>query len=82
MAYNPPKFWLATKRGVGMLMVAVGQAVPLMGAWMGVEVDAATVGQMGVWIAQWFDLTWNIVGAGLWVIGSFFPTAPLKLTRA
>lgn len=81
MITEAPKWWLDTKRGVGMAMVGLGTLVPILGAWFGVTVDASTVGELGTTLAQWFDVTWNVVGTVLWVVGSFFPTAPLKLTK-
>jgi hypothetical protein len=78
----PPKWWLDTKRGVGMAMLAAGQIVPVVGMWLGVSVDTATVGEFAATVATWFDVTWNVIGGALLIYGAFFPTAPLKLTRA
>lgn len=76
-----PKWWLDTKRGIGMAMLALGQAVPIIGAWFGVTVDAAMVGDLAANIAQWFDVTWNVIGGVLLLWGSWRPTAPLSFTK-
>lgn len=75
---TPPKPWLDTKRGVGMAMAGVGTLLPLLAAYFGVTIDAATWGAFTAEVVKWFDITWNVVGYGLWAWGSIFPTAPLK----
>lgn len=79
--YMQPKWWLETKRGVGMAMAAVGQLVPLLAVYMGVTIDAATVGAFAAELAKWFDITWNVIAYVLWAWGSFFPTAPLAVKK-
>lgn len=76
-----PKWWLDTKRGIGMFMVGLGTAVPVLGAWFGVTLDPAVITETGQQVAVWFDVTWNIVGFVLWVWGSFRPTAPLAVMK-
>ena len=76
-----PVWWVKTKRGVGMAMMGLATLVPVLGVWMGVTLDAATIGQLGADIAAWFDLTWKIVGSGLWIVGSIFPTGTLTFFR-
>lgn len=78
--YMQPKWWLSTKRGIGMAMVAVGAVVPVVGAYMGLTIDVATWGQFTAAVAQWFEVTWNVVAYGLWLFGSFYPTAPLTVS--
>jgi hypothetical protein len=76
-----PKIWYDTKRGVGMAMVGLGTLVPVLAAWFGVTVDPAVVGELGAEMAKWFDITWNVVGTVIWVVGSIWPTAPLKFVK-
>jgi hypothetical protein len=83
--YATPKWWLDTKRGIGMFMVATGHAVPAIAMMVAtffnidLHLDAAAWAEFGTTVAAWFDLTWTIVGYVLWVIGSIWPTAPLAL---
>lgn len=79
--YMQPKFWLNTKRGVGMFMAGVGTLLPLAAAYFGVTIDAATWGSFAAEVAKWFDVTWNVIAYGLWAYGSVFPTAPLSLKK-
>jgi hypothetical protein len=79
--YMQPKWWLETKRGVGMAMVALGVAVPMIAGWTGVTIDPATVGAMGAEIAKWFEVTWNVVAYALWLMGSFRPSAPITIAK-
>jgi hypothetical protein len=75
-----PKWWLDTKRGVGTLVLAVGQLVPLVGVWTGVSVDPAVVGDLAANLATWFEVTWNVVGGGLLLWGAWRPTSgPITL---
>jgi hypothetical protein len=76
-----PKWWLDTKRGIGMAMAAAGTIVPLLAGYMGVTIDAATVGQLAAEIAKWFDVTWNVIAYGLMIYGMWRPSAPLSLTK-
>lgn len=79
--YMQPKWWLETKRGVGMAMAAAGQLIPLAAVYMGVTIDAANWGAFAAEVAKWFEITWNVVAYFLWIYGSFFPTAPLSVKK-
>ena len=79
--YMQPKWFLETKRGVGMLMAGVGALVPMVGAYFGVTIDAVTWGQFAAEVAKWFEITWNVMAYALWIAGSFRPSAPITVTK-
>jgi hypothetical protein len=79
--YMQPKWFLETKRGVGMAMAAVGVAIPMIAVWTGVTLDAASVGAFTSELVKWFEVTWNVVAYVMWVWGSFFPSAPLSVRK-
>ena len=76
-----PKWFLETKRGVGMAMAGVGTLLPLLAAYLGVSIDVATWGTFTAEVLKWFEITWNVVGYSLWAWGSFRPTAPLEVVK-
>lgn len=81
-----PKFILDTKRGWGMLITGVAAMVPFLSyyveAWTGVKLDAAMVAMLGEAGVMVIDAAATVVGVGLWVWGSFRPTAPLVVNPA
>lgn len=79
--YMQPKWWLDSKRGIGMAMAGLGAVIPAVAAYFGATIDAATWGQFAAEVAKWFEVTWNVIAYVLWIYGSFFPTAPLSITK-
>lgn len=76
-----PKWFLDTKRGIGMVMAAMPPLVGFVGAYFGVTVDVATVGTLVTGVVDWVGFGIQVVGYGLWAYGSMYPTAPLTLMR-
>ena len=78
-----PKWALATKRGWGMLLAGVSTVLPFVneytkGKW-GVSIDAPVVALAGEVGANLIDAVGLAVGYGLWIWGTFRPSAPLTV---
>jgi len=76
-----PKWWLATKRGWGILLAGGATFIPMVATLVGLPIDASTVGVGGEIVTNWLESTGQLIGFGLLVWGSFRPTAPLSVTK-
>ena len=79
LVIEQPKWVLSTKRGWGMVITGLTVAVPLIAQFTGLPLDQAVVNTVGQTVATGIDVVGTLVGVGLWIYGSFRPTAPLKL---
>jgi len=81
----PPKWWLATKRGWGMLITGVMAGLPLAAgliySWFGVNITPEMVSNVNTAVLDWIEATGTVIGVALWVYGSFRPTAPLTVGK-
>ena len=81
----PPKWWLQTKRGWGMVITFVTAVLPVFGVWvsslLGVDITPDLVSALDSVVLRWIEASGTVLGLALWVWGSFRPTAPLQVSK-
>jgi hypothetical protein len=76
---NEPKWFLMTKRGVGMAIAAALVVLPFANQYFGLHLDVTVVKALGDSLSSWLDVSLKVFSAVLMVWGMFRPTGPLTV---